>query len=252
MSRAVRLAPIGLAALIAAALGSVTTALAFDKVDRLLPVQAGRGYVYFLHEVDASKQPLVGRSVTMKVGTVPGPDATVAASDPKGHATGTPGLSATAVSGSDGLVYFVLRTSTTPGDNQFTWSDTSWTGEVLIAGVPPAGATPSPTVAPSPTASAVPPAVGAAGAGAGGAAGGRGGPPASTRAPAHPRSAPAAARVVGGGGAFPPVLAGVLATALVWLALPLTLLLARRRRAGLAAALASMAGPLPRAAAPPR
>ncbi|HXA29539.1 MAG TPA: hypothetical protein VN193_12440 [Candidatus Angelobacter sp.] len=252
MSRAVRLAPIGLAALLAAALGSVTTALAFDKVDRLLPVQAGRGYVYYLDEVDASRQPLAGRSVTMKVGTVPGPGASVAASDAKGHPTGTPGASATAVSGSDGLAYFVLRTSTTPGDNQFTWSDTSWTGEVLIAGLPPAGATPSPTAAPTPTASPLSAAAGP-GAGAGAAAGGgHGGPPASTRAPAHPRAAPAAARVAGGGAGFPPVLAGVLATAVVWLALPLTLMLARRRRAGLAAALASMAGPLPRAAAPPR
>ena len=200
MPRSAWLARAGLAAAIAAALGPVTAALAFNKTDTEKPVEAGRGYVYFIREVDTHKQPLAGRTVTMTLGTVPAPDATVAASDASGHVTGTPGRTATEQSGADGMVYFVLRTSTTPGQNQFTWSDTAYTGQVLVTGTAP----------PSPTARA--------GAAAGSAHGGA-------------QSAPPAAshRLV-----VPPLAAGIAASALVWLGGP-ALLARRRHRAGEAA-----------------
>jgi hypothetical protein len=252
VSRAARLAPIGFAAVIAAALGSVTPALAFDKVDRLQPVQAGRGYVYFVHEVDAQKQPLPGRTVTVKVGTVPGAGASVAPSDARGHATAAAGASATEVSGADGLAYFVLHTSTTPGENEFIWSDTSWSGEVLVTGLAAGAAAPSPSAAASPS-SAAPAAAGGHGGGSSGAAAGSGSGAASkapvSKAPASSTTAAVAVRATGGG-PVPPVLAGLGATVLVWLAIPLAL--TRRRRASLSLGLPALPSPLPTAAAPPR
>jgi hypothetical protein len=192
----VRWAPIGLALATAAALGPATAALAFDKTETEQPVAAGRGYVYFIREVDAQQQPLAGRTVAMSVGTAPGPDASVAPSDAGGHVTGAAGRTATERSGADGLVYFVLRTSATPGVNQFTWSDTAYTGQVLVTGTPP------------PSASA----------GAGGAAGAvRGSGRGSGAPPARGRSA-----------VVPPLAAGIAAGSLVWLGAPV--LLARRRR----------------------
>jgi hypothetical protein len=187
--RAVRPAAIGFAALVAAALGPVTTALAFDKVDHLQAVQAGRGYVYFLRELDAHKQPVAGRTVTVKVGTVPGGDASVAPSDAKGHATGPAGATASAISGADGLVYFVLHTSTKPGDDEFIWNDVSWTGEVLITGLAPTAALPA--AAPAAKSVAKPPAHNAA---------------AAAPSPSH---------------GLPPWAAGLIASALVWAGLPL-------------------------------
>lgn len=194
MPRSARIAPIGLAALIAAAAASVTTALAFDKVDQEQPIAAGRGYVYFVREVDVHKQPLPGRTVTISVGTAPGPDASVAPSDAGGHLSGPAGKTASQVSGADGFVHFVIRTSTTPGSNQFLWTDTAYTGEVLVTGTPPASPAPSPRAA--------------------AAAGTHGGaPPAS-----HGWRLPS----------VPPLAAGIAAMALVWLVAPPVL--ARRRR----------------------
>jgi hypothetical protein len=200
VSRTARIAPIGLAALTAAALGSATPVLAFDKVDHLQPVQAGRGYVYFVREADVRKQPVAGRTVTVKVGTVPGPGATVAPADAGGHPTGPAGGIAAEASGADGLAYFVLRTSTVAGDNEFTWSDATWTGQVLVTGLAPS---PSPVPA-------------AAGSTHGGSSGG-----AAT-------VVATAARLPGRG--FPPLAAGLVAMGVVWAALP-ALLRRRRRRA---------------------
>ena len=197
MPRSVRLAPIGLALAIAAALGPATAALAFSKTDTEKPVEAGRGYVYYIREVDANKNPLAGRTVVMSVGTVPAADATVAASDAAGHVSGTPGRTANEQSGADGMVYFVLRTSATPGQNQFTWSDTAYTGQVLVTGTAPASASPRP------------------GAAAGTAKGG-----------AAPRASVAGSH----GFVVPPPAAGIAASALVWLGGP-ALLVRRRRRA---------------------
>lgn len=203
MPRFARIAAVALG-LLAAGVGSATVALAFDKVDTLQPVQAGRGYVYYIREVDAQKQPLAGRTVTVKVGTVPGSDASVAPSDSGGHASGAAGASATEQSGSDGLAYFLLRTSTTPGQNQFTWTDTTWTGEVLITGTAPAAATAKPASA---------------------AAGGHG----STGGGVATHSAATSSAQAGGRG-LPPIAAGLIATAAVWVAVPPVLARRRRRR----------------------
>lgn len=229
MSRTARLAPIGFAAAIAAALGSATAALAFDKVDNLQPIQAGRGYVYYVHEVDVQKQPVQGRTVTVNVGKVPGRDATVAPADAQGHATGPAGAAAQELSGTDGLAYFLLRTSTTPGVNEFTWTDTTWTGEVLVTGQP------APSSSPAAGSGA------AAGSSHGGTASGAGGSGGSGKA----ASASTAARTPGRG--VPPVAAGLAAMVLAWLVLPPVL---ARRRGTLA--MPALPGALPTAAAPPR
>jgi len=223
--RTARSLPIGLAALIAAALGPATTVLAFDKVDQLQPVAAGRGYVYFVHEVDAQKQPVAGRTVSVSVGTVPGPGASVGPADAEGHLTGPAGATAAEQSGSDGLVYFVLRTSTTPGQNQFTWTDSTWSGEVLVTGTAPATPSPAPAGAAGTARGGGP--HGASGTGHGGA----------TRSAASPSP-----RV-------PPVLVALAATALAWLAAWWVLL---RRRPLPPLPVPSLAARLPQAIAPPR
>jgi len=205
---AVRLMPIALASLIMA-LAPVTPALAFSKVDTLQPVPAGRGYVYYVRETNNDHQPLAGRTVTMKVQNAAGPGATVAAADAKGHPSGPEGQTATESSGPDGLAYFLLKTSTAMGVNEFVWDDGNYTGQVLVTGLGPGGATPSPT--PNPT-----PAAAAAHGGSGAAKGGGGGPSAAAlrgRLPATP---------------IPPIAAGVVAAGLVWLVVPGLL----RRRVG--------------------
>jgi hypothetical protein len=210
---------VGLAALVAAAaaaVGSPMPALAFDKVDQLQPVQAGRGYVYYIREADVQKQPLAGRPVTVKVGKVPAPDAAVAPADAQGHATGPAGVTAVEQSGADGLAYFLLRTSSTPGDNEFTWSDTTWTGQVLVTGQPASAA--------SPTVSAPAGASGSSG-GAKGPTGGAGGAGATAK-PKSPTPAQLAGRLPTA--AVPPLAAGLAAMGLVWLTVPPYL--ARRRR----------------------
>ena len=204
MSVSARLLPIGLAALTAAALGTVTASAAFAKVDRPDPIPAGRGYVYFLHEVDSHQQPVAGRSVLMKVGKVPGPGASVAVSDNQGHLAGPAGPSASASSGADGMVHFVLRISGTAGVNEFIWDDGTYQGQVLVTGLAAA------TVSPSAAAGAAGPAHGKA---AGGSA----------------SSGPSAAQLAGRLPArrVPPLAAALAAAALCWVVVPG--LLARRR-----------------------
>jgi hypothetical protein len=224
VSASARLLPIGLAALTAAALGTVTASAAFAKVDRPEPIQAGRGYVYFLREVDAHQQPVAGRTVQMKVGQVPAADASVAVSDAQGHLAGPAGATASASSGADGVVHFVLRISTTPGVNEFIWDDGSYQGQVLVTGLAIAQASPSTA------ANAAGPSRGRSGGG-------------STS------TGPSAAQLAGRLPArrVPPLAAALGAAALCWVVLPALL---ARRRAGRPLGLS----PLPpwSAAAPPR
>jgi hypothetical protein len=207
------------------------SALAFDKVDQLQPVAAGRGYVYFIREADALKAPLAGRSVSIAVGKVPGPGATVAPADATGHAVGPAGATATQASGEDGRVYFLLRTSTTPGVNEFTWKDPQYSGQVLVTGT---GASPSAAAA----------GAGAGGAGAKGGTGAAGGAAGSSRAPGTAPKSPSH-------GGLPPPIAGLIAAALCWLLAPRLL---RRRLTAVAAPeeVPSLAARLPAITAPPR
>lgn len=136
---------VGLSASLAAVAACTATALAFDRVETLAPIAAGRAYLYFVKELDVDQQPIAGRTVTMAVQQGAGPDASVAPSDSKGHATGTAGATATEVSGDDGLAYFLLRTSSTPGRNEFTWKDPDYSGEVVVVGKSLSGAGASPS-----------------------------------------------------------------------------------------------------------
>jgi hypothetical protein len=134
----------GLGALAAAAL-TTATVHAFENTQSFDPVPAGRGYVYYVREADTDHQPISGRRVTMSVQHAPGPDATVAPSDAKGKPTGPAGQTASEVTGDDGLAFFVIKTSTTPGDNEFVWQDGTYTGQVVVVGKPlGAAATASP------------------------------------------------------------------------------------------------------------
>jgi len=240
VSPTARLAPLGLAAVIAATVGSLTTALAFDKVDHLKPIQAGRGYVFFVKEVDTNQQPLGGRRVTADVGRVPGAGASVAPCDAQGHATGPAAESASAQSGDDGHVYFLLRTSSTPGENEFTWTDATWTGEVLVTGEAPASA-----LAGAASGGGSGGANGAGGVGGVGAAGAAGGP--GGTGGGAPSAAALAGRLPARG--VPPLAAALAAAGLVWLVLPGVL--AGRRREALMP-MPDLATRLPRAIAPPR
>ena len=136
---------VGLSASLAAVAACTATALAFDRVETLDPVAAGRAYLYFVKEVNADQQPMPGRTVTMAVLHGAGPDASVAPSDSKGRATDSAGATATEVSGDDGLAYFLLRTSSTPGRNEFTWKDHDYSGEVVVVGKSLSGAGASPS-----------------------------------------------------------------------------------------------------------
>jgi hypothetical protein len=210
-----------------ALLASPQSALAFDKVDQLQPVAAGRGYVYFIREADALKAPLAGRSVSIAVGKVPGPGATVAPADATGHAVGPAGATATQASGEDGRVYFLLRTSTTPGVNEFTWKDPQYSGQVLVTGT---GASPSAAAA-------------GAGGGGAGARGGTGAAAGSSRAPGGAAKSPSH-------GGLPPPIAGTIAAAACWLLAPR--LLRRRLTAAAPEEVPSLAARLPAITAPPR
>ena len=208
MAHRARIAAAGLVAFAAAALGSVA-ALAYDKIDPLAPVPAGRAYVYYVHEVDTDHQPIEGHTVTISVQRAPGSDATVAPSDSKGHPTGPAGQTASQQSGSDGFAYFLLTTSKTPGDNEFTWTDGTYTGQVVVVGL---GATALASASPS----------GAAAHGRAGSTGGKR-PSAVTvgAGSTKPHQPP---------GGIPPLAAGIVAAVLVWLLAPPAL--ARRARAG--------------------
>jgi hypothetical protein len=184
----------GLSVLAAVAAVSTVSAHAFEKVQSFDPVPAGRGYVYYVKEADTQHQPIVGRRVTMSVQHAPGSDASVAPSDSKGSPTGPAGQTASAVTGDDGLAFFVLKTSTTPGDNEFTWQDGTYTGQVVVVGKPLGGAAPA-TATPRVQSTATRP------------------------RPAAPSAAVPGLPAKG----MPPLAAGLFATLLVWLVGPAAL-----------------------------
>jgi hypothetical protein len=232
----------------AAALATTLPVLAYNRVDKLDPVLSGRGYVYYVKELDTASQPIAGRTVTMAVGTVPGAGASVAPADASGHTTGNAGPSTSVVSGPDGLAYFVLHTSPTPGQNEFLWHDADFTGQVLVQGTPhgvptnaaaPASVGPpsktGPTLAPTafPTLSATSPAAthppvtprpdasaaaGAAASAAKPSSGGGSHPGGGAAAAASLNAGAAGARLPGG--SVPPIAAALVAAGLVWLVLP--------------------------------
>jgi hypothetical protein len=91
----------------------------------------------------------------MRVQSAPGTDASVAPADASRRATGPQGNQASTKSGADGLAYFALELSPTPGENDFVWDDGVFTGLVVVVGTPaPAGTHPAPVVGrPTPTSS---------------------------------------------------------------------------------------------------
>jgi hypothetical protein len=230
----------------AAALAAVSPALAaFNRVDKLDPILSGRGYVYYVKELDTAGAPIAGRTVTMTVGTVPGPGASVAPSDASGHTTGNAGQSTSVVSGPDGLAYFALHTSPTPGQNEFLWHDDDFTGQVLVQGLPhgvpsafaapvtvaprssAAPAVPSASASSAPSASAPtssgtprPQSSALAGAGAASAKGRNGGTGAGGGSGTPATLNAGAARAHLPGGSVPPIVAALVATGLVWMVLP--------------------------------
>ncbi len=190
----------GLCAAAAVVATCPSIALAYDRTDHPDPIIAGRNYTYFVKEIDAARQPLPGRTVTMMVQHGAGPNASVAPTDASGHATGPAGANASEVSGADGLAFFILKTSTTPGENDFVWRDPTYTGLVVIVGTPLGGASPAAHGAGSGGGGSAASAGGHhGGSGAGGGASGR------ARLPQT---------------AMPPLAAGMLAFLLVWLLAP--------------------------------
>ena len=195
----------GLCATAAAVATCSLTALAYDRTDNPDPIFAGRNYTYFVKEIDTDRQPIQGRTVTMTVKHGAGPDASVAPSDASGHPTSPAGASASEVSGADGLAFFILHTSTTPGENDFVWRDDTYSGLVVVVGKPLGNVSPSATAG-----------AGAGSAGAGGHhgradAGGGGSESTRGAASGHARLPQTA---------MPPLAAGMLAFLLVWLLLP--------------------------------
>lgn len=194
----------------AAAVATCTTALAYSQTKYTDPIAAGRSYVYYVHEVDTDRQPWAGRTVTMTVKQAPGGDASVAPSDSAGHATGPAGQSATGVSGADGLVFFILTTSATPGENDFVWKDDTYDGLVVVLGV---GHSPSA----SPSAAAGSHGQGRGGGGAGTTGAGSGG---SSHGSSPGSAVTAGSRARLPQASMPPLAAALLAVLLVWLLLP--------------------------------
>ena len=145
MRQAARTVLTGLCAAAAAAATCSVTAHAFDRTESLDPVPAGRSYVYYVKELDTDHQPVQGHVVTMTVQQGAGADASVAPCDPKGHPTGPAGQTASELSGSDGLAYFLIKTSTTPGTNEFTWKDDTYNGQIVVVGKPLPGAAAKPS-----------------------------------------------------------------------------------------------------------
>jgi hypothetical protein len=129
--------------------------LGYDKIDRQQPQTAGTALAYYIREANSQDQPQSGRTVTMRVQSAPGTGASVAAADASRRATGPQGNQASTKSGADGLAYFALELSPTPGENDFVWDDGVFTGLVVVVGTPaPAGTHPAPVVArPAPTSS---------------------------------------------------------------------------------------------------
>jgi hypothetical protein len=123
-------------------------ALGYDKVDRQQAQVAGTALAYYIREANSQDAPQPGRTVTMRVQSAPGTGASVAAADATRHPVGPQGTQASTKSGADGLAYFALELSPTPGENQFVWDDGVFTGLVVVVGSPaPAGAHPPPAAA---------------------------------------------------------------------------------------------------------
>lgn len=122
--------------------------LGYDKVDRQQAQVAGTALAYYIREANSQDAPQPGRTVTMRVQSAPGTGASVAAADATRHPVGPQGTQASTKSGADGLAYFALELSPTPGENQFVWDDGVFTGLVVVVGSPaPAGAHPPPAAA---------------------------------------------------------------------------------------------------------
>ncbi|TMD02526.1 MAG: hypothetical protein E6J03_09220 [Chloroflexi bacterium] len=126
--------------------------LGYDKIDRQQPQTAGTALAYYIREANSQDAPQAGRPVTMRVQSAPGPGASVAPADASRRATGPQGNQASTKSGPDGLAYFALELSPTPGENDFVWDDGVFTGLVVVVGTPaPAGSRPPPVaVRPAP------------------------------------------------------------------------------------------------------
>jgi hypothetical protein len=199
----------GLCAAAAVAATCPSIALAYDHTDYPDPIIAGHNYTYFVKEIDTDRQPIQGRSVTMTVKHGAGPDSSVAPSDPSGHATGPAGASASGVSGADGLVFFILHTSTTAGENDFVWRDDTYSGLVVVVGTPLGGE--SVTARPGSHGGAAASGGHHGASGAGSSSGGSGSGSSSGGASARARLPHTA---------MPPLAAAMLAFLLVWLLVP--------------------------------
>jgi hypothetical protein len=122
--------------------------LGYDKIDRQPPQTAGTALAYYIREANSEDAPQAGRTVTMRVQKAPGTGASVAAADAGRHIVGPQGNQASTKSGPDGLAYFALELSPTPGENDFVWDDGVFTGLVVVVGTPaPVGSHPPPVVA---------------------------------------------------------------------------------------------------------
>jgi hypothetical protein len=147
-----RLASLGLLALAALLALAPVRVLGYDKVDRQPPQTAGTALAYYIREANSQDAPQAGRPVTMRVQSAPGTGASVAPADASRHAVGPQGNQASTKSGADGLAYFALELSPTPGENQFVWDDGVFTGLVVVVGTPaPVGAHPPPAARPAPS-----------------------------------------------------------------------------------------------------
>jgi hypothetical protein len=143
-----RLLVLGLLAVSALLALAPVRVLGYDKVDRQQAQVAGTALAYYIREANSQDAPQPGRTVTMRVQSAPGTGASVAAADATRHPVGPQGTQASTKSGTDGLAYFALELSPTPGENQFVWDDGVFTGLVVVVGSPaPAGAHPPPAAA---------------------------------------------------------------------------------------------------------
>ena len=143
-----RLLVVGLLAVSALLALAPVRVLGYDKVDRQQPQIAGTALAYYIREANSQDAPQPGRTVTMRVQSAPGTGASVAAADATRHPVGPQGTQASTKSAADGLAYFALGLSPTPGENQFVWDDGVFTGLVVVVGTAaPAGGTHAPPVA---------------------------------------------------------------------------------------------------------
>jgi hypothetical protein len=143
-----RLLVLGLLAISALLALAPVRVLGYDKVDRQQAQVAGTALAYYIREANSQDAPQPGRTVSMRVQSAPGTGASVAAADATRHPVGPQGTQASTKSGADGLAYFALELSPTPGENQFVWDDGVFTGLVVVVGSPaPAGAHPPPAAA---------------------------------------------------------------------------------------------------------